>query len=375
MTEPAALSPTRDMSGESLHRLVSLDAFRGFAIAGMLFVNNPGTWDPTVVPHQFMHSEWHGCTFADLIFPFFLFIVGVAMPISYRRKSDRGVPWWKGMLVALRRGALLYLLGALLKSASLNVPVLHFGILQRIGVLYVFAYFLLPFRREWQAGVAVAMLLIWWGLMEFVGAPGVIRGSYERGVNVAQYIDSLILAPDDNETIVSMIPGLFTVLSGILVGRFMSERKENHAVTRALMIAGMSGIIVGLVWDLAVPLNKILWSSSFAVYTAGWSCLVLGILYWLIEVRGYRRWAFPIVVFGMNAIALYVVTGLFVRWIMLSWKVPWGGTAISLTGFFYRSFAAIVGPLGGSLLYSMVIIMLGWLLCFWMYRRRLFLRV
>jgi predicted acyltransferase len=371
----SVMSPSLDISEESSHRLISLDAFRGFAIAGMLFVNNPGTWNPAVVPHQLMHAEWHGCTFADLIFPFFLFIVGVAMAISYQRKHDRGLPWWKGMLIALRRGLLLYLLGALLKSASLNVPVLHFGILQRIGVLYVVAYFLLPLGREWQAGVAVAMLFIWWGLMEFVGAPAVITGSYDRGVNIAQYIDSFILAPDDKETIVSMIPGLSTVLIGILAGRFIHERKDHRAIARMLMIAGVSGIILGLVWSTVVPLNKILWSSSFAVYTAGWSCLVLGIFYWFIEVRGYRQWAFPLVVFGMNAITLYVATGLFVRWIMLSWKVPWEGVETSLTGFSYRSFSAFVGPVGGSLLYSMVVILLGWLLCFWMYRKRLFLRV
>jgi predicted acyltransferase len=126
---------------------------------------------------------------------------------------------------------------------------------------------------------------------------------------------------------------------------------------------------------MVVPLNKILWTSSFAVYTAGWSCLVLLLLYWLVEMRGHTRWAFPLVVFGMNAIALYVATGLFVRWVMLSWKVTWNGTPTSLTGYFYKSFAAFAGPTAGSLLYSCMIIALGWLLCYWMYRKNLFLRV
>lgn len=356
-------------------RLTSLDAFRGFAIAGMLFVNNPGTWDPAVVPHQLMHAEWFGCTFADLIFPFFLFIVGVAMPMSDARKREQRVPYWKCLLIAARRALLLYLLGAFLKSASLAAPVLHFGILQRIGVLYVVCYLFLRLAIRWQAAIAVAMLFIWWAILAFVRAPGVITGSFERDVNAAQYLDSFILAPDDKETIVSMIPGVSTVLFGIMVGEYIMQKKDHRMIVRTLAIASASGIVVGLLWSLVVPLSKILWTASFAVYTAGWSCAVLLFFYWIIEVKQETRWAYPLVVFGMNAIALYVATGLFVRWIMLSWRVSFGGTSTSLTGYFYKSFAAVVGPTLGSLVYSTLIIGVGWLLCYWMYRRKLFLKV
>lgn len=355
-------------------RLLSLDAFRGFAIAGMLFVNNPGTWDPAVVPRQLMHAEWHGCTFADLIFPFFLFIVGVAMPISYaRRKNDAGS--WKGIVTAAKRAMMLYVLGAFLKSASINEPVLHFGILQRIGILYFAAYLLLPLRIRLQAIIAAALLFVWWGLMAFVSAPGVITGSFERDVNIAQYIDSFILAPDDKETIVSMIPGLSTVLFGVLAGRMIFGRTDHHLAVKNLLMAGAAGIVIGLVWNEGVPLNKILWTSSFAVYTAGWSCVVLGLLYWIVEVQGYTRSVFPLAVFGMNAITLYVGTGLFVRWIMLSWKVPYGETTTSLTGYFYKIFASATTPTIGSLLYSSLIIAVGWIVCYWMYKRKIFVRV
>lgn len=359
----------------SPQRLTSLDAFRGFAIAGMLLVNNPGTWDPAVVPRLLLHAEWHGCTFADLIFPFFLFAVGMAMPFSQARKSEQGITLWKRLLVAARRALLLYLLGAFLKSASINLPVLHFGILQRIGVLYFVVYLLLRLSVRWQATMAFLMLFIWWAILAFVQGPNVIQGSFERDVNAAQYLDAFILAPEDKETIVSLIPGISTMLFGVLAGRFLMQRKDHRSVMRVLGIAGASGLIAGLVWDLIVPLNKILWSSSFAVFTAGWSCLVFLLFYWVIEVRQMHRIAFFFVVYGMNAITLYVATGLFVRWVMLSWKVSWEGTTTSLTGYFYKSFAAFAGPTMGSLMYSTMIILLGWLLCYWMYRRKLFLKV
>ncbi len=356
-------------------RLTSLDAFRGFAVAGMLLVNNPGTWDAAVVPRALLHAEWHGCTFADLIFPFFLFAVGMAMPFSEARKIEAGISIWKRILIAARRAAVLYLLGAFLKSASISTPVLHFGILQRIGVLYFAVYLILRLKPQGQAGLAISMLFLWWAILAFVKAPGVITGSFERDVNAAQYIDSFILAPDDKETIVSLIPGVSTVLFGVLAGRFVMQRKSHASVVRGFLIAGAGGIVVGLLWNMIVPINKILWSSSFAVYTAGWSCLVFLLFYWLAEMRQWRLLVFPFVVYGMNAITLYVGTGLFVRWVMLSWKLPWRGTTVSLTGYFYNTFASLGSPTLGSFLYSALILFLGWLLCYWMFRRKLFLRV
>jgi predicted acyltransferase len=366
MTDSTAIPP---------YRLSSLDAFRGFAIAGMLLVNNPGTWDPAVVPRLLLHAEWHGCTFADLIFPFFLFAVGMAMPFSDARRSEQNVPLWKRLVVAARRAVLLYLLGAFLASASLGTPVLHFGILQRIGLLYFAAYLLLRLEVRWQVVIAVSMLFVWWAILAFVRGPGVVPGSFDRDVNAAQFLDSFILAPDDKETIISMIPGLSTVLFGVLAGRFLRQGRDHTAVIRGLAMGAAAGIIIGLLWNQVVPLNKILWSASFAVYTAGWSCLVFLLFYWVIEVRKMSRLAFPFVVYGMNAITLYVATGLFVRWVMLSWKAPYRGAMTSLTGFFYRTFASIAGPTPGSLIYSLMIILLGWLLCYWMYKRRIFLKV
>ncbi|MBI3111098.1 MAG: DUF5009 domain-containing protein [Ignavibacteriales bacterium] len=356
-------------------RLTSLDAFRGFAIAGMLLVNNPGTWDPAIVPRLLLHAEWHGCTFADLIFPFFLFAVGMAMPFSDARKREQGFPFWKSVVIAARRALLLYLLGAFLKSTSLNEPVLHFGILQRIGILYFATFLLLRLRSGWQATIAVSALFLWWGILAFVSGPGIIQGSFERDVNAAQYLDSFILAPEDKETIISMIPGLSSVLFGVHAGRFLMPKTSPSVLLNTFGLAGIAGIVLGLAWDTIVPLNKILWSSSFAVYTAGWACAVFFLFYWVIEVRQLHRVGFPFVVYGMNAITVYVATGLFVRWVMLSWKVPWDGSTTSLTGYFYRSFSAVTGPTVGSLLYSTLIILVGWLLCYWMHRRKLYLKV
>jgi len=299
----------------------------------------------------------------------------MAMPFAEAKRNERGIPLWRRILLAARRAVVLYLLGAFLKSATINTPVLHFGILQRIGVLYFAAYLVLRLKPQAQAAIAGVMLFVWWAILAFVKGPGVVTGSFERDVNAAQYIDSFILAPDDKETVVSMIPGLSTVLFGVLAGKFVMQRKGHASVPRVLGVAGIAGILIGLLWDRVVPINKILWSSSFAVYTAGWSCLVFLLFYWLAEMRQWRRLVFPFVVYGMNAITLYVGTGLFVRWVMLSWKLPWRGTTVSLTGYFYNTFAFLVSPTVGSFLYSILISFLGWLLCYWMYRRKLFLRV
>jgi predicted acyltransferase len=364
-----------DLQQSPLHRLQSLDAFRGFAVAGMLLVNNPGTWDPAVVPRLLLHAEWNGCTFADLIFPFFLFAVGMSMPFSDAKRKEHDVTVWRGIVIAARRALVLYLLGAFLKSASIGAPVLHFGILQRIGVLYFIVYLLLPLKAHWQATIGISLLFVWWAILAFVHGPGVIPGSFDRDINAAQYLDSFILVPEDKETIISMIPGVSTVLAGLLVGRYLMNHKKPMEIMRMLAFGAAAGIIIGLVWDLVVPLNKILWTASFMVYTAGWSCLVFLLFYWVIEVKKMMRLAFPLIVYGMNAITLYVFTGLFVRWVILSWKVTCNGATTSLTGYFYKTFASFAGPTIGSLLYSIMIIVIGWLLCYWMYRRKLFLKV
>jgi predicted acyltransferase len=299
----------------------------------------------------------------------------MSMPFSDAKRKENEFPVWKGILVAARRALVLYLLGALLKSASINAPVLHFGILQRIGVLYFIVYLILPLKTRWQATIGVSLLFVWWAILAFVHGPGVIPGSFDRDVNAAQYLDSFILAPEDKETIISMIPGISTVLAGLLVGRFLMSQKDPKEIMRMLATGAAAGIVLGLVWDLVVPLNKILWTASFMVYTAGWSCLVFLLFYWVIEVKKMLKLAFPLIVYGMNAITLYVFTGLFVRWVMLSWKVSYDGTMTSLTGHFYKTLSSLAGPTVGSLLYSAMIIVIGWLLCYWMYRRKLFLKV
>src|SRR5690625_1903516 len=192
----------------------------------------------------------------------FLFIVGVAMPFSDARQQEKGVPFWKSILTAGRRAIVLYLLGAFLVSGALERPVLYFGILQRIAVLYFAAFLLLRLKARWQAIVAVASLFIWWGFMAWGTAPGVTTGSFERDVNFAQYIDRLILPEGNLETVFSLIPGLATVLFGVLVGRLFLTCRDQVRVMKTLAFAGIGGILIGIVWQFAVPWNKILWSSK-----------------------------------------------------------------------------------------------------------------
>ncbi len=393
--EPAA------SSGAS--RLVSLDAFRGLTVALMVLVNNPGTWNHVYPPLK--HAEWHGCTPTDLVFPFFLFIVGVAIPFAQRSRRKRLAPdqTRRALVPAiLRRTAILFGLGLLLAAiptrlgddangifdpAHLRVM----GVLQRIALCYLPAA-LLGLYFGWRVHLlaAVALMTLYSVLMLTVPVPGHGAGDLSPEGNLVSYVDGKVLGThcyrhpprnpiyEEPEGLLSTLPAIATTLLGLLAGQWLARpARGNVAGVFGLLACGAVGVVLGLVLDrVLMPINKSLWTPPFALYTAGWAAVALGACYWLIDVVGFRRPAFPAVVFGMNAIAMFVLSGLIARLIVLV-TFELGGKSVVLKTAVYDHVYMPLGlsPVNTSLLYAVTWVLGLFLIAWAMYRMKWFLKV
>ncbi len=370
------------MSGsEPSGRLASLDAFRGLTIAGMILVNNPGSWEHVYPP--LAHAEWHGWTPTDLIFPFFLFIMGVAMAFSFARRLDAGGRRRLHHQV-LRRTAIIFALGLFLSAfpdfdlSRLRVA----GVLTRIAVVYLFASLVvLHLSRRAQAWAAAAILLGYWALLALVPAPGAAAGDLSPEGNLAAWVDRLLLPGRlyrgtwDPEGLLSTLPAVATALLGVFAGRWIRSRRERSEIAAGMFAAGWLMILAGLVWDLALPINKNLWTSSYVVFTAGAALEGLALCYWLIDVRGIRRWASPAIVYGLNSIAVFVLSGLVTK-MLYRIRVGPGGEATSLMGWIYRhGFLSWAPPLDASLAFAVAYVVFWWAMMAILYRRGIFIKV
>jgi predicted acyltransferase len=297
--------------------LTSLDAFRGFTIAAMILVNNPGSWDDVYTP--LVHADWNGWTLADLVFPFFLFIVGVAITFSFgtarggrRLARDR-------LKRILHRTALLFAIGIMLNTVegfaglgTLRIP----GVLQRIALCYLVASVVfLATGPALQAAMMAALLAGYGLILALVPVEGHRPGWLDPDHNPAAYLDRMLLGEGhlyhptwDPEGVLSTIPAIATTLSGVLAGHWLRSKRGGRQTTLGLAVAGIAATVAGLFLDRWMPINKNLWTSSYAVFTSGCALLSLAACHWLVDVKGYRRAALPFVVFGVNPIAVYVLS-------------------------------------------------------------------
>ncbi|MFL6275725.1 MAG: acyltransferase family protein [Blastocatellia bacterium] len=377
-------------------RLVSLDVFRGLTVAAMILVNNPGSWSHVYPPLE--HAEWNGWTPTDLIFPFFLFIVGVAITFSIGAKLDRGETRRRIVTAAAKRALKIYAIGFFLASfpffhlSRVRIP----GVLARIAVCFLCATLIFVFTSaRGQAVTAAVLLALYWVLMKAIPVPAdylqaVIErgGNLDKEANLAAYIDYSLLKGHlwsqskfwDPEGLLSTIPAIATVLLGVLVGHWIRGTRPARQKVYGLIAGGMAGIIIGQVMNIWFPINKNLWTSSYVVFTAGWAMLFLALCYWLVDVRGYRRAVFPLVVFGMNALAVFALSGLVARLFGLikeSALQPDGSVAYTpLQSYYYeRFFASWAGPLNGSLAYAIAFVLLMYWPMHVLYRKRIFIKV
>jgi predicted acyltransferase len=382
---------------EQKQRLVSLDVFRGLTIAGMVLVNNPGTWSHIYWPLE--HAEWNGWTPTDLIFPFFLFIVGVAIPLAFGKRIERGDARRSLFLKVLYRSAIIFLLGEFLAGfpyfnlATIRIP----GVLQRIAVCYLFAGIIyLTTRPRTTAIIAVLLLVVYHVLMLHVAAPGYYAGDLSKEGSLASYIDRTVFGSHvwrqavvyDPEGLLSTMGALATTLFGVLTGYLIRAKDKTPTERVALMfIAGFACMIVGWCWNPWFPINKSLWTSSYVFFTAGLALEFLALCYWLIDIKGYKAWTKPFVIFGVNAIVLFVGTGVMARLAgmssgfmgkfssLLHITKP-DGSPQAIQPFIYNHlFASWLSPNNASLAFAISFILL-WLFLMWLlYRKNIIIKI
>lgn len=380
---PRAVAPPSDTAPG---RLVSLDAFRGLTIAGMVLVNNPGSWAHTYAPLK--HAEWHGFTPTDLIFPSFLFIVGTAIPLALGKRLRRGDSTAQVVTKVVWRSLIIIGLGLLMAAfpyVGRDLSTLRFpGVLQRIGLCYLAASLVyLSTSSRSQVALILAILLGYWAAMTHVPVPGVGPGDLSRSNNLAAWLDRLVLAghtykPDyDPEGLLSTLPAIATTLLGVLTGRWLSATHRGMAEKVAgLFAAGAVLTFAGSVWGAYFPINKPIWTSSYVLYAGGLSLTLLGLCAWLIEVEGRRRWAWPFVAFGSNAILVFVLSGLLVRVLLLVKVAGPDGKPVALWGQIYRvGYAPWFPPEVASLLFAVTYVLLWFLVAAVLHRFRIFVRV
>ena len=373
------------LTRSATERLVSLDVFRGLTIAGMVLVNNPGSWSHIYWPLG--HASWHGWTPTDLIFPFFLFIVGVSITLALgprvgKAEESRNV-YWK----VIKRALIIFALGLFLAG----FPYFHLstirvmGVLQRIALCYLcVALIFLKTNLRKQLIITAALLVGYWLVMTFVPAPGFQPGDYSQEGSIASFIDRKVLGSHiwsqgkiyDPEGLLSTLPAIATTLLGVISGELLRSQRKQYEKVSLLFISGLGCFIVGWLCKLFFPINKSLWTSSYVLFTGGLAMQFLALCYWLIDMKGYRRWATPFVVFGVNAITLFVGSGLMARLLGLI-KVPRAdGTKIALKTLIYdKLFLSWAPPYPASLSFAIAFILV-WLGLMWiLYKRKIFLKV
>ncbi len=364
------------------NRLTSLDAFRGITIAGMILVNNPGSWSHIYSPLG--HASWHGWTPTDLIFPFFLFIVGVAITLSQKKQlsqHDRKYLYLK----ILRRTLIIFALGIVLNAIPISrIPHLRIpGVLQRIAIVYgISAVIAMNTNFKVQAWITAGILLLYWGLMKLIPVPGYGAGDLSVEGNLAAFVDSHLLhghmwkATWDPEGILSTIPAVATALSGILTGHLLQMKKERSEIAGWMFVIGWMAIVVGLFWSIVFPINKSLWTSSYVVFTSGAALQFLGFCYWLIDVKGIQKWAYPAIVYGMNAIAVFVLSGLLAKFLAYTKLTGPDGNPISLQNWIYNNiFASWASPINASLLFAIVTVLFWLGMMMILYQKKIFIKI
>jgi predicted acyltransferase len=347
-------------------RIAALDAFRGMTIAGMLLVSNPGTWDAIYPPLE--HAPWHGWTPTDLIFPFFVFVVGITTHISLAARAARGDSSRAVTLRILRRGGLIILFGLLLQAFPYfpieRITQMRFpGVLQRIGVCYIAAALLSRHRSNRAvAGMATLLLLGYWALQALIAPPGVAGPTLDVPQDtLSAWIDRMVFGSHlwkqsltwDPEGLLSTLPAIGTCLLGVLAGRRLATAAPLDQRLNELFAAGAIGATAGLIWNWVFPINKNLWTSSYVLFTAGLAGLTLATCAWLIDVRGRWRWAAPFMTYGKNPLVAFIGSGLMARLLGMI-HVTVGGESVSLQQAVYRGvFASWLAPRDASLAYAL----------------------
>ncbi len=364
------------------NRLISIDTFRGFTILTMILVNTPGSWSFVYPP--LLHADWHGFTVADYVFPGFVFISGVSMWFSFKHYDGLT----KELTIKLlKRVFWIFLIGLLLNAfpffnkdySQLRIM----GVLQRTALAYGLGAFacLLLSTRNLMILVATTLLGYWWCLWYFGGTD-----PYSLTDNICTKIDSAVLGDDhlwkgkgipfDPEGLLSTIPATISLILGYLVG-MLFENRSRISLVRLLVPIGLGLLFLGFLWNFVFPINKPIWTSSYVVFTSGINCVLLALCIWLIDIKGLKSISAPFVVYGVNPLLAFVLSGVLVK---ISFLITMAhdseGKPIFLYQWLYeRLFVPPLGNYNGSLAFAISFIALCWLLLYLAYKKRWFLKV
>ena len=377
-----------------LKRLTSLDVFRGMTIAGMILVNMAGVAEQVYPP--LLHADWNGCTPTDLVFPFFLFIIGVAIAFSLSKYTNvpnlyipplsKAILYWR----IIRRSAILFALGLLLNGFwNYDWKTIRLmGILQRISLAYLLATLIvlnLPRRGQWA--IAFLLLIGYWLAMSLIPVPGYGVGNLSREGNLGAYIDRLLIGTahlykgdnynlmGDPEGLFSTLPAVVSVLLGYFTGEWLRKQPIKSSTSMDLVLVGLSSLVVGEVWGFWFPINKKLWTSSYVIFTTGWALILLAACYEWIEVRSRHRWGKPFEIMGLNAIFVFVASVLMIK-ILVKTHIGVGEKAPTTYEWIYAHlFVPWVGAMNGSLSFALITVLFWWLVLYGMYRQRWFIKI
>ncbi len=360
-------------------RLISLDALRGFTIAAMVIVNDPGSWSYVYSPLE--HSEWHGCTITDLVFPFFLFIVGISIALAYSKRLDASVPIKSLYRKIIIRSVNIYLLGIFLWLwPEFDFSAIRWtGVLPRISVVFlVCALLFLNTNWKQQVKIGATILLLYWIIMAYIPVPGIGKSDLSvPGMNWANYLDKLLLPGVlwegiwDPEGILSTFTAIASGITGMLIGKLYLSVKDKNKRLVWLYFAGFSMFLAGGLWNWVFPINKNLWTSSYVLYTSGLGTLALATCILIVDVWGYTRWTFLGRVYGANAITSYVLAGMLTI-VFYGLKI----CGVSMNEWFMNGMTQIGSdPRFASILYAVIYMLIIFIPALIMYRKKIFIKV
>ena len=370
----------------STKRLVALDAFRGATIALMIMVNNPGSWGHIYSPLE--HSKWSGCTPTDLVFPFFLFIVGVSMWFAFRKFNHQFTK--PAVIKIIKRSLIIFGIGLFLQTlrpvnsfaeffTHLRIP----GVLQRIGIVYGIASLICLYFDEkkvkWIGGI---LLIGYWILLTF-------SGGFSLGGNLVGRIDLLIFGtnhiyhgygiPFDPEGLLSTIPAIVTTILGYFTGKIITTASDNKVIVKKLLLKGIEFAILGYLWGMFFPINKPIWTSSYVIYTGGLAMITLGIAIYLIDIKGYKKFTQPLVVFGMNPLFIFVLSSFVTRTLIfvIRWRTADGGIMTAKTWLYQNFFMPLANnvEINASFLFAILTIIIYWLIVDILYKKKIFIKI
>ncbi len=334
------------------HHLESLDVFRGATIAAMILVNNPGDWSAVFPP--LLHEYWTGCAFADVVFPWFIFIMGVAMPFAFARRHERGHAARHLYRRIGRRVALLIALGLVLNAVAAwpaVFPLRFPGVLQRIALSYLIAAIIVLHLNVSGWVLAVVILLVGhWALLTLVPFGGYPGGTLTPDHNLARYVDTLVLGrhalaiPNDPEGLLGTLPAAATALVGALAGQLVRRVPNDSGRLGLLAIGGTGAFALGLLWSRVLPLSKPLWTGSYVLVVTGLAILALAVAYLVIDVCGLRLWARPFLWLGVNPLAMYFLSEVVGHLLEQSWIRDAGTTTTPKAWLFWRILEPALDP-------------------------------